>query len=193
MNYPATFELEAPLQIARWRPLVNWLMAIPHMIIAQALNYATQFVAVIAWFAILFTGKLPVGLGNFMAMSVRYGERAYTFAGYLYEDYPPFGFDMQGADPGGSPVISNFDIAFENRNRLTVAFRIILAIPALLFVAVVGIVAAILWVISFFAILFTGAWPQGMRDFVLKSMRLSHRVNAYMFLLTDEYPPFSLD
>lgn len=193
MNYPATLELEAPLQIARWRPLVHWLMAIPHMIIAYVLSYVAQFVALIAWFAIVITGKLPAGLGNFMAMAVRYQERAYTYAGYLYEDYPPFEFEMQGEEPGGSPLIANFDIAFENRNRLTVAFRIILAIPAIIFVAVIGFVAAILWFIAFFAVIITGAWPQGMRDFVVKAMRVSHRLNAYMFLLTDEYPPFSMD
>ena len=90
MNYPATFELEAPLQIARWRPLVNWLMAIPHLAIAQALNYATQFVAVIAWFAILFTGKQPKGMFDFLLKVYRMEARLNAYGQLLTDTYPKF-------------------------------------------------------------------------------------------------------
>jgi hypothetical protein len=48
-------------------------------------------------------------------------------------------------------------------------------------------------VIAFFAVLFTGRWPEGLRSFVVGVMRWGTRVNAYLLLLTDKYPPFSLD
>jgi hypothetical protein len=59
--------------------------------------------------------------------------------------------------------------------------------------AFLGIAAFVAGVIAFFAVLFTGHWPDGLRTFVLGVMRWGTRVNAYFYLLTDEYPPFSLD
>ncbi|MCP3938055.1 MAG: DUF4389 domain-containing protein [Actinomycetia bacterium] len=193
MTYPATYELEAPLQVARWRPLVHWLMAIPHFVVLYVLMLVGGIVGLISWLAIIFTGKLPTGLGNFTAMYLRYSARAGTFMAFLHEEYPPFTFDMQASEPGGTPLMVDFDIAWDGRNRLTVLLRIIVAIPAFIFSGVIMFAAEIVMFIAFFAVLITGAWPQGMRDFVVKAMRLGNRVNAYAMLLTDEYPPFSLD
>jgi hypothetical protein len=49
------------------------------------------------------------------------------------------------------------------------------------------------WVIAFFAVLFTGRWPEGLRSFVVGVIRWGTRVSAYFLLLTDKYPPFSLE
>ena len=84
------------------------------------------------------------------------------------------------------------DSALSDRNRLTARLRFIWAIPAAIFAAVVVFVAEIVWLIAAVAILFTGSWPAGMRDFVVKAIRLSTQANAYALLLTDEYPPFAL-
>lgn len=62
MNYPADLRLDADAGIANWRPLVHWLLAIPHLAVASALQQVGQVVAVISWFIIVFTGSLPVGL-----------------------------------------------------------------------------------------------------------------------------------
>jgi Domain of unknown function (DUF4389) len=78
----------------------------------------------------------------------------------------------------------------ESRNRLTVGFRIILVIPQAIVLALLVVVA---WVIALFAVLFTGRWPEGLRSFVVGVMRWGTRVSAYFLLLTDKYPPFSLE
>jgi hypothetical protein len=80
-----------------------------------------------------------------------------------------------------------------DRNRVTTFFRWILVIPHGVALLVVGIAASIAWFIAFFAVLFTGTWPDGLKNFVLGYLRWSLRVNAYALLLNDEYPPFSLD
>ena len=59
--YPATFEVERPDRIANWRPVVQWLLAIPHFFILYGLEIAARAVAIVAWFAIVFTGKMPEG------------------------------------------------------------------------------------------------------------------------------------
>lgn len=193
MEYPATIDVRTPDKIANWRPLVQWILAIPHMIIAGAMGYISWALSLVSWFAILFTGRLPAGLANFQVMVLRYTERAYAYAGFLYEEYPPFEFEMATSEPGGSPVDLSVLPALENRNRLTVGLRFIWAIPAMLFAFVIGIVGMICWFLGFFAVLFTGRWPDGLRSWVMKMLRVGIRVNAYALLLTDEYPPFSTD
>jgi hypothetical protein len=192
--YPATFTFDPPEKIANWRPLVNWLLAIPHFIVVSALGSLSEAVGVVSWVVILFTGKLPDGLANVQVMYLRYSNRVLTYAGFMREEYPPFNFDVTAADRGDDPRV-RVDVApeLENRNRLTVAFRIILVIPQIIVVAFLGVAAVVVFVIAFFAVLFTGTWPTGLRDFVLGVMRWNLRVQAYLLLLTDIYPPFSLD
>ena len=192
--YPATFEVDRAERIANWRPLVQWLLAIPHFMILYGLQFVARAVAVISWFAILFTGKLPEGLANMLCLYIRYNNRAGAYAGFLREEYPPFVFDPVAPDPGHyPPVHTGFAPELEDRNRVTVGFRLILAIPQLIVVAVLSVAAFVVWVIALFAVLFTGRWPEGLRTFVVGYMRWVTRVEAYVGLLTDKYPPFSLD
>lgn len=191
-GYPATVAVDTPEKIANWRPLVQWIMAIPHLILAYVIGYVAQIAAFIAWLIVLFTGKLPAGFANFFCMSIRYSTRTYAYAGFLHDTYPPFEFATTAADPGGHPVRLDFVPALENRNRLTVGLRIIWAIPALIVTAIIGIIAYVCWIIAFFAVLFTGKWPAGLHSWALKGMQAGVRLNAYLFLLTDEYPPLSV-
>jgi hypothetical protein len=192
--YPATFTFDPPEKVANWRPLVNWILAIPHFIVLYALNIVSRAIAFVSWFIIVFTGKLPSGLANLQVLCLRYSTRTSVYAVFLQEEYPPFTFDMTPTDPGDQPRV-RVDIApqLEDRNRLTVAFRLILAIPLLIVLVFLVIAACVVIVIGFFAVLFTGQWPSGLRDFLLRVVRWSIRVQAYLSLLTDEYPPFTLD
>jgi hypothetical protein len=165
------------------------------MVVLYALGILSQVVAVIAWFIVLFTGKLPSGLAGVQTMYLRYANRVYAYAGFLKDAYPPFAFDTTSTDPGnyaGETV--DFEPELENRNRLTTFFRLILVIPHLIVLFFLGIAAWLaVFPIGFIAVLVTARWPEGIRRFVVGVMRWSLRVNAYQLLLTDEYPPFSLD
>lgn len=193
MTYPATFTLEPPEKVANWRPLVQWLMAIPHFIVAYVLNIVAAICALVSWFAIVFTGKMPKGLADFICLGHRYQGRAMAYAGFLHAEYPPFDLTASPADPGGQPVRFDFEPALEDRNRLTVALRIFWMIPAYLFFYVIYLIAGVVWFISFFAVLFTGKWPAGLLSFATGAIRVATRFGAYASLLTDEYPPFSMD
>lgn len=193
MSYPASYDVDAPDRVDNWRAIGHVFMAIPHFIVLYVLGVVGFVVAVISWFAILFTGSLPEGLANTQAMIIRYQLRTYTFAAFLHEDYPPFEFTTSAAEPGGTPVSVSFSPELEGRDRLTVGLRFIWVIPAAVFLWVIMLVAQVLVIIAFFVVLFTGAWPAGMRSFVIRAMRLWVKVSAYATLLTDRYPPFSLD
>lgn len=79
------------------------------------------------------------------------------------------------------------------QNRLSVLLRLIFAIPAAIVAAVIAIAAAVVTVIAWFAILITGGFPEGLLRFAIGAQRWITRVTAYTLLLTDKYPPFSLD
>lgn len=193
MSYPAQLEIDTPAKVANWRPLVQWLLAIPHFIVSYLLTIVAEIVAVISWFAILITGKLPSGLADLSCLAIRYSVRTQAYSGFLHEEYPPFDFSTTPGEPGGTPVTVNFEPALGGRNRLTCALRIFWLIPAAIVTFLISIVGVICWFLAFFAVLFTGKWPASFLSWVMKAMRASLRLNAYAFLLTDEYPPMSFD
>ncbi|MGH9177471.1 MAG: DUF4389 domain-containing protein [Acidimicrobiales bacterium] len=193
MSYPATFELNAETKIANWRPLVHWLLAIPHLFIAYLLGQVGQLLAFISWLIIVFTGRLPAGLANFQCLVIRYTTRAYTYALWLREPYPPFDFTPSPEDPGGDPVVVTIAPVLEDRNRLTVGLRLIWIIPVALFGLVLSVAAMAVTFVSFFAVLFTGRYPVGMHSFMVRVGGYYVRLSAYGYLLVDDYPPFALE
>ena len=88
------------------------------------------------------------------------------------------------------PVSYAADYAAEGRNRLTTFFRSFVAIPWLIVAYLYGIGASIVVVIAWFAMVFTGRYPQQLYDFNAGYLRMVNRVNSFHYLLTDEYPPF---
>ena len=100
-EYPSTdeqqavhLELDYPdtgRDLNRWMPLVKWLLAIPHYIVLAFLGVAAFISVVIAWFAIIFTGRYPRGLFNFVLGVHRWGLRVSAYMWFLITDrYPPF-------------------------------------------------------------------------------------------------------
>lgn len=193
MEYPAVLTVRTPERVNNWRPLIQWLLALPHLVVSWALSYLSGAVAVVSWFAIVFTGRLPEGLANVQAMVIRYSTRASLYAGFLHDSYPPFEFAATPNEPGGTAVEVWLRPSLYQRNRVSVGFRLILAIPALLYAMAIGIVGAVCWFLAFFAVLFTGRWPAGLHAWVTGSQRVSLRLNVYLSLLTDQYPPYSRD
>ncbi len=188
----ADMQLDSPCETQNWRPLVNWLLAIPHLVIANALSTVANLLSVISWFSIIFTSRLPDGIARFQCMILRYEARAYSYVAFLRRPYPPFEFEMATGDPGSDPLRVDFAPELSNRNRLTAAFRIILIVPILVYTVLVAIAAISAVIVAACAVTFTGRWPRGLRAFVIDAGRLALRVSAYGRLLTDTYPSFAL-
>jgi hypothetical protein len=102
-EYPSTDEEQAvhlnlkypdAKKLNRWLPLIKWFLAIPHYIVLAFLTLASIVCIIIAWFAILFTGKYPVGLFNFVTGVLRWGLRVSAYSALLITDeYPPFSLE----------------------------------------------------------------------------------------------------
>jgi hypothetical protein len=84
---------DAERDLNRWLPLVKWFLAIPHYIVLVALGLLAFFCGIIAWFAILFTGRYPEGLFGIVESVIRWANRVTAYAFLLVTDrYPPFSF-----------------------------------------------------------------------------------------------------
>jgi hypothetical protein len=204
--------LETPSR-ALW--LVKWLLLIPHFIVLAFLWVAFCVVTVIAFFAILFTGRYPRSLFDFNLGVMRWSWRV-NYYGYWAlgtDRYPPFTL----AEVPDYPA--HLDVAYPERlSRGLIFVKWLLAIPHLLIVAVfvgggvwlgtrggdtndawdngsnAGVsVVGLLVLIAAIALLFTGRYPKPIYDFVLGMDRWALRVGPYVALMTDRYPPFRLD
>jgi hypothetical protein len=187
--YPVEVHVDPPAEQNRLSVLLRLIYAIPHTLITSALGYVVGVTGLVAWVIILVTGKCPPGLLRFHAGYVRWLARSYGYLGLLTDKYPPFAFEDDPAYP--VRMIANEDTG--DRNRLTVFFRIILAIPHFIILSVLGFVAFVVAVIAWFAALGTGTVPEGMHNFLAGVLRWTTRVNAYLYMLNDEYPPFAMN
>jgi Domain of unknown function (DUF4389) len=190
--YPTQLDFRGEQQIARWRPLVQWLLAIPQLIIAYLLGQLRNVLTLIAFFAVLFTRRIPRPLFDAMAMTFRYEWRAMSYALFLREDYPPFDFQTTATDDGADPHTQVSFIYPEQMSRWQPLIKWLLAFPHYLVLFALSVAGIFAFIGSFFAVLITGRYPLGLRDFLVAVSRYNLRVHSYVGLLTDQYPPFRL-
>jgi len=191
VEYPVRLELNRDFEVERWRPLVNWLLAIPQLIVVYVLGIVFEVLALIAFFTVLFTKRIPTGIFGVMAMYQRYSWRVNSFALFMRNEYPPFTFETTASDPGTDTAVFSIEEPAE-LNRWLPLVKWLLAIPHYIVLIFLFLAVAVVKLITFFAVIFTGRYPEGMRDFVVGVFRWSVRVQSYVFFMTDVYPPFSL-
>jgi Domain of unknown function (DUF4389) len=193
-GYPVSVTFAPTGDLTRWKPFVQWLLVVPHLVVLGVLGIGSAVVSFVSWFTILFTGSLPANLAGYQQLYLRYANRTMAYASFLHEGYPPFGFDLSGADSGDDPgVRTDVASALDGRNRVTVAFRALLAIPHTFVLAILEWVLLGVLLVAAFVVAATGAWPASLRDLAEGVIRWNTRVGGYVLLLTDEYPPFSLE
>ena len=184
--------VDSPYEVANWRPLVHWIMYIPHNIINGVLQYAAFAVGLVYWVAFLVTGRLHKGMYGFLAMQQRYSTRANGFLVGYTETYAPFDFNMGATDNGVYPPVKVNLPEPPGSTPRTAALNFLLAIPHYIVIAIYAIAAIVVLIIGWFAVLFTGAWPAGMRDFLVKLGNYYLRVWAYVVMVETKYPKFGI-
>jgi Domain of unknown function (DUF4389) len=197
-NYPIAVSVEAQAgDRNRLTTALRPILAIPHMILvgpgawlhrldsAGLIGAAAYVLAIVNWFAILVTGDSIKGIRDFQLYYLRWRARALAYMALFVDPYPPFG---DGPYPATIAVTEP-----TIRDRATIAVRLILAVPHLVVLFFLVLAWVLCTVVAWFAILFTGTYPASLYPFALGVMRWTLRVEAYLLLLVDEYPPFTLD
>lgn len=201
LSYPMRLEGRVDEPMSRWLWLVKWVLLIPHFIVLWFLFVAMLVLTVIAFFAILFTGRYPRAIFDFNVGVLRWAWRVgfYGYSALGTDRYPPFTFAVDADYP------ATLDVPYpEHLSRGLVLIKWwLLAIPQYILVALlaggVGIAVhfwgliAILTLFAGLVLLFTSRYPRGIFDFVMGLNRWVFRVLVYALLMRDEYPPFRFD
>ncbi len=179
----ATVEIDYPVRLSRLLPFVKWLLLIPHYIVLYVVQIAALFASVIAWFAIVFTGRYPKGLFDFIVGVERWRLRCGAYLMLQTDSYPPFSL----ADDPSYPA--RLEVAYPERvARWRPFFAWLLAIPAEIVILVLALLAYVATFFAWLAILFTGRYPQGIFDFVTTMFRLTTKTALYSLWAIPEYP-----
>jgi hypothetical protein len=205
-DYPVGVRGELDTNLSRWLWLVKWILAIPHYIVLALLWLAFFVLSVVAFFAILFTGRYPRGIFDFNTGVIRWTWRVmfYSYWALGTDRYPPFTLGHAPDYP------ASVDIAYPEQGLsrgLVLVKWWLLAIPHYILVGIfvggwwwgfghlLG-TSGLIGLLAFFAgvaLLFRARYPRGIFDLILGLDRWVLRVVAYAGLMTDRYPPFRLD
>jgi hypothetical protein len=211
--YPVSIEGELDSGLSRWLWLVKWLLAIPHYIILFFLGIALFIMTIVAFFAILFTGRYPRGIFNFNVGVLRWYWRVayYSYSALGTDRYPPFSLERRDY-----PATLEVEYPERLSRGLALVKWWLLAIPHYLIISIFqggwgswgmynggpnsqggwgyttpGLIF-LLVLFAAIALLFTGRYPRNIFNLLLGLNRWVLRVAAYVTLMRDEYPPFRL-
>jgi hypothetical protein len=217
-TYVVDIRLPGPAPQERWKTAIRIVLAIPSLLIASALGgggtsgfyggrggsrrygsggdggalaLATAF---LGWFAILATGRMPKGFRDAGAYSVGYGAQMLAYLLLLTDRYPnsdPTAM-LSGVDrPPTHPVHLVGDADDLRRSRVTVFFRLLLALPHLVWLLLWSIAAIVVGILNWFVALFTGTPAQGFQAFLSRYVRYELHVYAFLFLAANPFPGFT--
>jgi Domain of unknown function (DUF4389) len=184
-GYPLQADIQRQEEYSRFMPLIKWLLAIPHFIVLVLLGIGALLALIVAFFAILFTGRYPRGIFDYLVGVYRWAWRVTAYYMLMVDPYPPFSMDDDPSYP------ATFDIEYpEGVNRWRVLVHWLLIIPYHLVATLLVYLSVLMSFFAFFTILFTKRYPQGLFNIALVGLRWSARAYAYNYWLTKKYPPF---
>jgi Domain of unknown function (DUF4389) len=184
-----SFEVDYVERRSRLTTFFRAILVIPLAIVLWVYGIVASIAITIAWFAIVITARYPRGLYEFVAGFNRALARITAYGLLLADPYPPFG----GGDDPSYPVRMSFAGPLERYSRPKAFFRFILAIPIVVLRYAINLLLEISAVAAWFVIVITGKLPRGLFDVMVLANSYTARSDAYLYLLTETYPPFQDD
>ncbi len=187
MPHPISLSLTEPAaERSRLTSFFRPILAIPHLIWVALWGVVTVITAVIGWFVVVVRGRMPLWAHHFIARYIRYVTHVYGYAALVVDQYPRF----FGAD--AYPLDAAIPAPAE-QNRWQAGFRLILALPAMIFAQVLQDVLIVVVVFSWFMILVTGRQFDGLTHIATWIIRVQVQTLAYLGLLTERYPRIDIE
>jgi hypothetical protein len=174
--------------------VLKWIMLIPFFIAAYIVGIIVQFAGWLTWIPVLFVGKYPVFADTLYGGYIRWISRVAAFMTGIQDKYPSFSF----SDDAGSGDVSISWPFNEHPNRLWaipfagIFVKAVICIPHFIALAVLGFVSWLLLLVTWISVLQTGTYPAWGLNVIGGTIRWQTRVYAFMYGITDKYPPFSL-
>jgi len=188
--YPISYAADPVLEGRnRLTTFFRYIVTIPWLIVASIYGFVAEIAAVVAWFAIVFTGRYPEGIYNFNAGYLRMINRVNGFEYLLTDAWPPFG----GEEGPDYPVRAGVPPPLDKYSRLKTGLRFLYGIPVYLLALIQAIILMVCTLIAWFAILFTGKLPEGLFNPMRSASAYLTRTAGFFLLLTEDYPPFSYE
>jgi uncharacterized protein DUF4389 len=185
--YPVRYEADYVEQQSRSITFFRALLILPWYIVGAVYNLGAQIVALMAWFALLFTGRYPQGFYDFNAGYLRFHARYSGFFLLQTDQWPPFGLEQ---DPS-YPIRAEVDPPLEKYNRWKVFFRLILGFPVYCMLYPFGFVLYSASTIAWLHIVFMGRTSGGIHNALTTAQAYLLRSIAYFLLMTETLPPVS--
>lgn len=179
---PVRMEIGDDLQRSRLTVFFRFPLAVPHLVWLWLWGVLALLAAIVNWLATLIVGTSPRFLHRFLAAYLRYQLHVTAFLYVIGNPFPGF----TGSE-GTYPIELHVDERVR-QNRWIVLFRLPLALPALLLGSTYGALAFVVAVLGWFASLFTGRMPRGLRNAGALALRYTAQMYGYLFLVTDSYP-----
>lgn len=179
------FEAQYVEQRSRLSTFFRLFLVLPHFIVAAVWGFVAFFAIIGAWFALVFTGRYPEPLYDFIAGFLRYTTAISSYYGLLTDEYPRF-----SGDTDNYPAHLRIPPPRPSYNRLHAAFRLITAIPPYIVAYAMNVVWTVGAFLAWFAIVILGKQPKGLQDMIVLGLSYQQRAYAYMLLLTEKWPPF---
>ena len=203
-GYPIDLEIDPPVRQNRWSVAFRLVLAVPALLLFSVLvfSYSTYeevggisllgVAALLGWFAALARARMPRGLRDLIAYTISYAAQLWGYLLLLTDRYP--NSDPQtaiGPLPDRSDPVRLGNDDDLRRSRLTVFFRLLLAIPHLVWLSLWGVVALLAAIANWVATLIVGVSPEPLHRFLAAYVRYQLQVGAYLYLIGNPFPGFT--
>lgn len=173
--------------------LLKGVLAVPHLILINALGSLAWAAGYIGYWIVAFTGSLPMGLQGFIAWYLRWYARTIGWYTGVTDVYPPFEPEPEGYLPDVEPPRNQAPSKGWAVAGIFLPVKILAALPHLILLGVLAFAVAIGSWIGFLVVAFTGRLPIPFQDLYMGTTQWAVRVGSWILGLTDRYPPFDLE
>jgi hypothetical protein len=175
-----------------WRPLVQWLLCIPHLLYELVLSGASAVVALVMGLIVAATGRVPEKLAAFQTTTLRERARCYSYLFMLHSSVPPYVNRLSAVDPGDDPLVEVSTTPPPRASRWSGITRPIVVLPHVVVLVPIAIIMDLCYPVFMLVVSANRGLPEGFARFLVGIEKWAGALLAYVFLISDEAPHFGL-